>query len=344
MPWTASTAAQLEDAIAAIPASGGEVSVYIEDDITLTQRMVIPSNSQVSLYGDGTKTINNASGQDRIINLDGVENSSLTISGVNLSQGHHASGYTRCVSAYQTTNCTINIYDSELNNAEYYPINVAGGNTNLKLNVENTDVNGWCAVNVWSPNTEINIKDSHFTCINNNSGETNAFAAVVFNAGSQNSVLNISNSSITTAQNGDQYEAFFIIKAADIAINSTNTIYKYTRLGSAQPEVYNSVEEVFDYNSWSTKYDDTVATSKFTLSLNAIDYTNSGSSLEYPFATISGISFSIYDIGEITDTSSFVYGEIAALKQTKVGANTFASPKLNVNGKRILMPCKLITE
>ena len=343
MPQAVSSAAELQEAISEIPASGGEASIYVEQDITLNQVLAIPSNSDVSIYGNGEVTLNNASGADRVINLDSAENTTLTISGVDVHQSSKA--YSRCISAYNTTNCEINVYDSDLKNDSHYPINVAGQNTGLKVNVENSNIEGYCAVNVWSP-AEINIKNSTLTGVNKSSGTSNSFTVFCFDEDGTNdssgATLNLENCVVNSIQQGDQTESFFSIRTTNININSTNTIYNYYRLNATQPEVYSSIEELFDYNTWMWEYDTTDTTPSLGVEFGSVAYQDGGDSLVYPFADVySGNE--IYEASEITDTSSYLYGEVAALRQTKLGANGFIDSDSKVNGKIFLMPCKIIT-
>ena len=343
MPQAVSNASELQEAIAEIPASGGEASIYVENDITLNQVLALPSNSDINLYGNGEVTLNNASGADRVINLDSVENTTLTISGVDVHQGTKA--YSRCISLYNTTDCTVNIFDSDLTNDSHYPINVASNNSGAEINIENSTIQGYCAFNIWSPNTVINVKDSTITGVNKSSGDTNAFSVIVFNNNGTNdstgSSITMDNCVVNSIQQGDQWEAFFIIETNNIAINSTNTVYNYYRLGATQPEVYSSVEEVFDYNSLLWEYNS--QTQAIELDFQPIAYQEGDEAVLYPFALMySGED--IHAAEDIPDTSAYLYGEIAALRQTKLGANGFVDSDSTVNGKVFLMPCKIISE
>lgn len=335
MPQAVSTLAQFEDAIET--AENGEVSLYLENDIQVTHTIEIPDNAQVNIYGDGETTITTPSNVKRPLILDAIENTTLTISGVNI-QGNAAIAESNGIGFWDTENCTVNLYDVNLQQPDYYALNVGSGNEDLVINIEDSVIKGWCAFNVWSAGTTINVKNSTLRGVNPHSGLSNAFGVIVVNQTATNANINLENCVVESINEGDQYESFYLIRATT-TINSTNTIYKYTRQGTSQPEIYNSIEEIADYNSWLATY-----SSSLSFSLETVSYQDGGTAVTYPFITHSGVSYTIYDVDEITDMSPYLYGSLASVRQTKLGANTFATTSTMINGKQFIMSCNLITE
>ena len=335
---TVSTPAALEQAIANIPSEGGEVNLYVDSDITLTQIMAIPSNSQINLYGDGTKTINNAENASRVINFNDVENSTLTISGVNLHQSNVGDpNYERTISIGGTTNCTLNVYDSTLTNDSHYPINVAGENTNLTINVENSVIEGYCAVNVWSAGTIVNLKGSTLRGVGKESGSSNSFATLVINEGATNVLMNINDCVVEAIQNGSPFEAFFFVKASGCAINSTNTIYKFKRSSTADYEIYDSIEKVVDYNTFIRIYK--IADSAYTGTGSAsVQYGDDPAELPYKF-----IYSNLYENSErLTEPGdNHLFGERQQMLSSdlaqETGSQTYSISDVKINGKKYVV-------
>lgn len=239
--------ADFEKAIKDIPAEGGDVSLYLSQDMTLSEVLEMPSNANVTIYGDGDTVLQAASGASRVINFDSVENTTLTLSGVTLN-GPTSGTYTRGISLYGTKDCTVNLSDVTVNQPDYYAVNVASGNTGTVINIDGSNVQGWSALNIWSEGVTVNVKDSVLTGVNNHSGKSNAFSAIVFNAGAKNSKLNLTNAVVNTIQNGDQAESFFRTSDSGIEITSTNTTYNATI--ASETYSYPSIEEVLNENGY----------------------------------------------------------------------------------------------
>lgn len=338
MPQAVSTLAEFEEAIA--DAANGEASLYLEDDIQVTHTIEIPNNAEINIYGDGETAITTPSNVKRPFILDTISNSTLTLSGVNI-EGNGAINQSNGIGLWDTENCTVNLYDVNLDQPDYYALNVGTGNEGLEINVEDSVIEGWCALNVWSAGVTVNVKNSTLRGINDHSGVSNAFAVAVFNGGSQNSVINFNNSVVEAIQNGDQAEAFISIREDNITINSVNTVFKQKRQGETQFDVYNSIEEVFDYNSWLWAF----TISGESASLDDYDYFAGAypqgvAARKYELVDTYSIN-EIFTEEELTDTSAYIFGEVAALRQAALGANGYATPVGSVNGKQYLMPCKL---
>ena len=247
MPQSVSTLAQFEEAIES--AENGEVSLYLENDIQVNHTIEIPDNAQVNIYGNGETTITTPSNVKRPLILDTIENTTLTISGVNI-QGNGNIVQSNGIGFWDTENCTVNLYDVNLQQPDYYALNVGTGNEGLVINVEDSEIQGWCALNVWSEGVTVNVKNSTLRGVNDHDGNSDAFATIVVNSYyAPNATINLENSIVEAIENDVCYESFFSIREAGAVITSTNTTYKYKRSGSSTFETYASIEEVLNYNS-----------------------------------------------------------------------------------------------
>ena len=120
-----------------------------------------------------------------------------------------------------------------------YSINIAGssvqGNdTNMKMNVSNSDIWGWSAFNVWTIGNEFNIKNSDLRGINTSTGGANNFGTIVLNRdiyGSSNASnkFTITGGSIGAYQFGDRLE--FPIRIDD----ELKTRFDFKKLGMNGP-------------------------------------------------------------------------------------------------------------
>lgn len=100
-----------------------------------------------------------------------------------------AIGDLRGISLFDTKNCTITLNDSSIKGFGYC-FNLTGtrdsNNTvpfqGTTINVlNNSDIFGWTAFNVWSSDTVFNIEDSHLRGINPSYGTSDSFATIVVN-------------------------------------------------------------------------------------------------------------------------------------------------------------------
>lgn len=324
--------ADFENAIANLPAEGGEVSLYLSEDITLSEVLAIPSNANITIYGDGDTKIKAASGSDRAINLDETENSTLTLAGVDI-----AGGSQRGISMWGTTNCTINLVDSNLENADYYAINVASENTGAVINIEGSNVKGWCGLNIWSSGTVVNVKDSVLAGVNDHSGTSNAFGTIVVNSGAQNVKVNLENCVVNSVQNGDQFQSFFDIADKGCEITSINTTYNYTRPGASQPESYASVEDILNYNTFIRFYGTTSNAYKG-VGNASVQFDGDAVEQDYPFF----FEQTFTNTASVTDITGYLCGERTALlagELVEEGEDArYSVSNTSVNGKHFVMP------
>ena len=334
MPQAVSTAAEIQQAISQIPSTGGELSLYLENDIALNQVIEIPSNSEINLLGNGDVTISTPNGARRPIILDGTQNSTLTIAGVDI-EGPSNITYANGIGMWDTNDCTVNLYDVDLHLTDYYGINVSTGNDNLTVNINDSKVEAWGAINIISPNTTVNVSNSILRGTNPHSGSSNAFGVIVAYESAPNTTINLDNCVVESIQQGDQYEAFIDMRGAGDAITSTNTIYKYYRLNATEPEIYNSIEELADYNSFVRFYSND-SSAYVGSGLAGIQLGDDTAELQYPFISID----EYLNAEQLTDVGQHLYGERQELLAADIWgeqAPRFSASDLTINGQHFIV-------
>lgn len=159
-------------------------SFTVENGYEITRSLSIYGNGHTitskGVYGD-------SSTNDRIFNIQGSQDKKLSNLKVNfydieLKLKDAAPGNTRGISIYCTENVEITLDNVKLTNATY-PFNIASYNEGLVVNINNSYIEGGCALNIWSNNSQINVKDS--TLISNweSSLLGGSFGAIVLNGG-----------------------------------------------------------------------------------------------------------------------------------------------------------------
>ena len=226
-PYIVDTAEELGAAIAA----GG----YIElaGDITITSPMQITKS--VTIDG-GEKTgsdISNGtgcysitiSGGDRVFNVSG-ENELVFPLNIDLQNvqvnGPTTGTYTRGLSAWKA-NGNVNItLDNVKLTSNYYALNIAGENTDVDVNITNSTLEGWCALQTWSNDTKFTIRNSVLRGINDksyNADGWNDFSTIVVNEDVFGTQIDIFDSEILAKTENGNFQSLFSIRAAGNALN-----------------------------------------------------------------------------------------------------------------------------
>lgn len=166
--------------------------------------------------------------------LDIVNDSAILNRRVNDYATEAVQGDCRGVSLWDAKNAVVNIANSEIKGFGY-PINIVGSNltgnnTNIKFTISNSDIWGWCALNVWTIGNEFNIRNSDLRGINTSTGGANNFGTIVLNEniyGSSNASnkFTIAGGSIGAYQFGDRQE--FPIRIDD----ELKTCFDFKKLG-----------------------------------------------------------------------------------------------------------------
>ena len=122
-------------------------------------------------------------------------------------------GDSRGISIWNVKNSTINIVNGSDILGFGYPINMAGDMVNgvrdmddSTINIANSDIWGWCALNIWTIDTTFNIKNSNLKGFVETDNAWNSFATVVLNKDiygnvtneNKANVFNISGGSVTS--------------------------------------------------------------------------------------------------------------------------------------------------
>ena len=200
------TAAELAEALA----SG--------NDVVLTAPIQMPEvievKGDVTIYGDENGQLLVPDNADRVINV--TENTApltLTLSNVDVV-GPTSGTYTRGVSVYGTRNVTI-VADNSSVSANYYALNIASANENVKAVIKNTTLTGWCAFQTWSAGTKATFENC--TLIGNNTfsySSWNNFATVVINEGATDVELTFKDCRIEANQTTGNKQYLMSVRAS----------------------------------------------------------------------------------------------------------------------------------
>lgn len=174
-PQPVSTADGLVTAIAA----GGIIE--LEADIIITSQLNI--SKSVIIYGNGHKITANAPAT-RIFNVSGDDKAKVKAANIKISlyDLDLVSNGERCISLYYTQNIELNINNCKLS-AKSYTLNLASFNEGTKINVDNSEIFGWAAINIWSNGADIIVKNSKISSYSNETGFSNSFGTIVLNGG-----------------------------------------------------------------------------------------------------------------------------------------------------------------
>lgn len=136
-------------------------------------------------------------------------------------------GDSRGISIWNVKNSTINIVNGSEILGFGYPINMAGDVVNgvrdmedSTINITDSDIWGWCAMNIWTIDTTFNITNSNLKGFVETDNVWNSFATVVLNQGiygditnsSKANVFNISGGSVSStcvSNNEDVFHCLF---------------------------------------------------------------------------------------------------------------------------------------
>ena len=195
-----------------ISISGSEINVtsrgirYYDEDSTDN----IPAS-----FSNSTLTLNNTTIQNTLKPADKTY------------ENWSHQGDSRGISIWNVKNSTINIVNGSEILGFGYPINMAGDVVNgvrdmedSTINITDSDIWGWCAMNIWTIDTTFNITNSNLKGFVETDNVWNSFATVVLNQGiygditnsSKANVFNISGGSVSStcvSNNEDVFHCLF---------------------------------------------------------------------------------------------------------------------------------------
>ena len=177
---------------------------------------VIEVKGDITIYGGENGKLLVPDNADRVINItENTEPLTLTLSNVDVV-GPTSGTYTRGISVYGTQNVTI-VVDNSSVSANYYALNIASANENVKVVVKNTTITGWCAFQTWSAGTKATFENC--TLIGNNDKAYNAdgwnnFATVVINENTTNVELTFKDCRIEANQTTGNKQYLMSVRAS----------------------------------------------------------------------------------------------------------------------------------
>lgn len=183
--------------------NGADVTINLEEDVTITKAIAISAaNANVTINGnDNTITY---TGSDRVIDVrkEGV-GTNLTINNliVDVTSGYSERGIN------YNTNGQLNLNNVTVQGAGItYAVNLPGMSDNAVVTINNSNLAGCIALNVWGENAVVNAENTVFTSIDTT--EVENYAAVSLcsdgNSSAEGAHINIVGGSITAEdENGN---------------------------------------------------------------------------------------------------------------------------------------------
>lgn len=228
-------------------AKPGETVTLLKDvDFAIDGQYIVDKyglavDKTVTIDGSSAYKITTKAGLDRAFDISDVSEditfSLKNIEVVGPTSTTYPGGYTRGVSLYGNTGTiTVNFSNAAIS-ASYYAINIASSNTKAIVNVNNSSfVGGWCAIQSWSSNSEVNVKNSSLTGNNDKSYDAegwNDFGSIVINENANNTKWTFVNSTIEaiTTNGNEQYLFLFngtTQKNTVIDLENCNFVYNGT--------------------------------------------------------------------------------------------------------------------
>ena len=177
---------------------------------------VIEVKGDITIYGGQNGKLLVPDNADRVINItENTEPLTLTLSNVDVV-GPTSGTYTRGISVYGTQNVTI-VVDNSSVSANYYALNIASENENVKVVVKNTTLTGWCAFQTWSAGTRATFENCTLIGLNDktyNADGWNNFATVVINTDTTNVELTFKDCRIEANQTTGNKQYLMSVRAS----------------------------------------------------------------------------------------------------------------------------------
>lgn len=158
---------------------------YIELGANIDVVNAITIDRDLTIDGTANKYSITASEEDktegRTINIGRADNAAIEVTLKNLKVAGPAVSGNRGLNIWYA-NVSLDLIDSEVTCA-YYAINITSLANKTKLNVFNSKLSGWAALNIWAACNEINVVNSELIGTNDKQeGGSNDFATICFEA------------------------------------------------------------------------------------------------------------------------------------------------------------------
>ncbi|MBQ9510253.1 MAG: hypothetical protein IJR55_00920, partial [Clostridia bacterium] len=177
-------------------------NIDAEDRITIEKSITVDGGTNKYAISASKENIE----EGRTIN---VFDANLTVTFKNLKIVGPTKTGNRGLNIGSNPNITVNVENCDITCAPYYAINIVKNTDYLTLNITNSYVSGWAAINHHGNSGTITVENSTLVGINNYSGNTNDFSTIVidgnslFNPGStvENNSVIIKNCTIVAKEN-----------------------------------------------------------------------------------------------------------------------------------------------
>ena len=233
----------------------------LTEDIALDETLQVTGD--ITIQGNGN-TLTIPDNADRVINVTGsTEPITITLSNVDMV-GPTEGTYTRGISFFETKDVTL-VMDNCSLSANYYAINAASANENLKVIVRNSTITGWCAFQTHSPYADITFENCTLIGLNDksyNADGWNDFATIVINRysdgnpdpnGAHDCTLTFRNCRIEANQTTGNVQYLLSVRAENTTIVAENCSFYVNGTEISQDElpeyvaVYPEVLDTFDF-------------------------------------------------------------------------------------------------
>lgn len=177
------------------------------------------------------------------------------------------STYSRGISIYQDApvDLTINLNGSVISGC-HYPLNIGSTSNGCTVNVNNSRIEGYCALNVWASNTVINVTNgSELIGRNYYSDSSSSYGVIAFpTSGTTNSLVNITDSDVIAIATGEcwQWPVFTRSTSINVTLGAGTTVrYPAEMLayfvdgeiynpGEANPQMTDSLAQFIAYDEY----------------------------------------------------------------------------------------------
>ena len=190
----------------AVDAASEGATIQLLKNITLDEAVEIKKSVIIdgsnanngNSYGEGCYEVNaplGANGRAFNFTEDTEQSSNVTLKNMRIVGPISADGNTRGISIYQTKDLSLTLENTYVV-AGLYAVNIASENENIRVDIKNSKVEGWCSFQTWSPAT-INVENSILYGTNKYTPDnTYSFATVVVNQNAVASKINITDSKL----------------------------------------------------------------------------------------------------------------------------------------------------